>query len=613
MAKTGYQRNVNNHIVDTITPTAIEFHKNYFWFGDNLARVISVTNYPSRVNIGWLSRIANMEGAICSIHLSPADPAKLIENISKSIGELTSKINNGGNALMITRATQQLKDANILLQKIDQEQENVFFVTISIMIYASDMESLDKKTKRVLSALAGSKMKGRTIIFKQEEALLAASPYGICPQFIKDIGSRNMPSSTVAGSFPFSASGLNDGTGFIFGKDADGGIILIDTWLRGGDRTNSNWTILGLPGVGKSTAVKHIFLNEYSLGTKIIMIDPEREYRDLCENVGGKIINCGGGKGGRINPLQVKDVPIDEDDEEPGSESRLYRDEGCGLSPLALHFQTLRIFFKLYLRHIDDYEQAALEEVLEELYRRHGITWDTDTSKIPSTQYPVMKDLYDLLQEYANSDKFDIEKRRIYDRLALRLRSAAVGADAALWNGHTTIEADSDFIVLDTYDLQEADESIKRTQYFNVLTWAWQQIARDRDEKILLGVDEAYLIVDPEVPQALQFLRNVSKRIRKYSGGLAVITHSAVDFLDDEVKRFGQALLDNPCFKFLMGTDGKNLNELTQLLDLTEAEQELLAKKRRGQGLLIAGSKRVNAKVVVHDFELELFGKGGGK
>lgn len=614
MAKTGYQRNVNNHIVDTITPTAIEFHKNYFWFGDNLARVISVSNYPSRVNIGWLSRIANMEGAICSIHLSPADPAKLIENISKSIGELTSKINNGGNALMITRATQQLKDANTLLQKIDQEQENVFFVTISIMIYASDMESLDKKTKRVLSALAGSKMKGRTIIFKQEEALLAASPYGICPQFIKDIGSRNMPSSTVAGSFPFSASNLNDGTGFVFGKDADGGIILLDTWLRGGDRTNSNWTILGVPGVGKSTAVKHIFLNEYSLGTKIIMIDPEREYRDLCKNVGGKIINCGGGKGGRINPLQVKDVPIDdEEDNESDGDYRLYRDEGHGLSPLALHFQTLRIFFRLYLRNIDDIEQAILEEVLEELYSNHGITWSTDTSKLEPSQYPIMKDLYDLLLQKSIDESIDIEKRRLYDRLALRLRSAAIGADSSLWNGHTTIDADSDFIVLDTYDLQEADETIKRTQYFNVLTWAWQQIAKNREEKILLGVEEAYLTVDPEVPQALQYFRNVSKRIRKYYGGLAVITHSVVDFLDDSVRRYGQALLDNPCFKFLMGTDGKNLNELTQLLDLTEAEQELLAKKRRGQGLLIAGSKRVNAKVVVHDFELELFGKGGGK
>ncbi len=611
MAKKVAPRVVNNHILDIITPTAIEFHVNDFWFGDNLSRVICITNFPSRVRIGWLSRIANMEGVTCSIHLVPTDSSKLIENISKSIGELSSKINNGGNALMLSRATQQLKDANILMQKIDQEQENVFYVNISIMIYAQDKDSLEKKTKRVLSALAGSKMKGRTIMFKQEEALHAVSPYGICPQSIRDIASRNMPSSTVAGSFVFSTSGLNDGTGYIFGKDAEGGIILIDPWIRGGDRTNSNWTILGLPGVGKSTAVKHIFLNEYSQGTKIIIIDPEREYRDLCNNVGGKIINCGGGSGGRINPLQVKDIPLDE--ENGDNSDTLFSDEGHGMGALALHFQTLRIFFKLYLRNMDDIDQAILEEVLEELYTNFGITWSTDTSKIDNTKYPIMKDLYDLLLNKANDSTLDAEKKRLYDKLALRLRSAAIGADSSLWNGYTTIEADSDFIVLDTYDLQEADDTIKRTQYFNILTWAWQQIAKDREEKVLLGVDEAYLIVDPHVPQALQFLRNVSKRIRKYTGGLAVITHSAVDFLDEEVKRFGQALLDNPCFKFIMGCDGKNLKELSDLMDLTEAEQELLAKKKRGHGLLIAGSKRIHAKVEIADFEHVIFGKGGGK
>lgn len=604
-------RQVNNHIVDVITPMGIEFHASDFWFGENLGRVILVTNYPSRVRIGWLSRIANMEGVTCSIHLDPTDPSKLVENISKSIGELASKINNGGSALMLKRAEQQYKDANKLLQKIDQEQENVFFVTIAIMVTATDKETLERRSKKIESALAGSKMKGRTAIFKQEEALHAVSPYGVCPQSIKDIANRNMPVSTIAGAFPFNASGLNDGSGFIFGKDNQGGIVLIDTWLRGGDRTNSNWTVLGMPGVGKSTAVKHIFSNEYAQGTKIIIIDPEREYKELCENLRGQWINCGGGRGGRINPLQVKVVPKDDDEEK--EEDRIYKDEGKGMGALALHFQTLRTFFKLYLKDLNDVEMATLEELLERLYAKKGIFWDTDTSKIPNEQYPIMEELYEFaLEESKNEEYTDVKKER-YEKLSLLTRRLAVGADASLWNGHTTIDAKADFIVLDTHDLQEADDTIKRTQYFNILTWAWQQLSVDREEKVLLGVDEAYLVVDPEVPQALQFLRNVSKRIRKYMGGLAVITHSVVDFLDPSVRRHGQALLDNPCFKFFMGTDGKNLEELTNLMDLTEAEQEMLAKKKRGHGLLIAGSKRLHAKVELAEHEEELFGKGGGK
>jgi type IV secretory pathway VirB4 component len=604
-------RQVNNHIIDVITPMGIEFHQRDFYFGENLGRVLLVTKYPPRVKIGWLSRIANMEGVTCSIHMAPTtDVNKLIDNISKSIGELGGKINNGGSALMMQRAEQQYKDAETLLKKIDQEQEIVFYVTVAIMVIAKDKDELEKKSKSVEAALAGSKMKGRNAMFRQEEALLAVSPYGICSESIKEIASRNMPASTIAGAFPFNSSGLNDGSGYIFGKDNQGGLILIDTWLRGGDRTNSNWTILGAPGVGKSATVKHIFLNEYSQGTKIIVIDPEREYKDLCKNLNGQWINCGGGKGGRINPLQVKDVPKDEEEDE---EDILFKDEGNGMGALALHFQTLRTFFKLYLKNISDDLQATLEEALEELYRSKGIEWDTDTSKIPSEQYPVLKDLYNLAIDWSNNETFSQKKRERCESLALKLRSSAIGADSALWNGHTTIEANADFIVLDTHDLQEADDTIKRTQYFNILTWAWQQLSKDREEKVLLGVDEAYLVVDPEVPQALQFLRNVSKRIRKYEGGLAVITHSVIDFLDPAVRRHGQALLDNPCFKFFMGADGKNLEELTSLMNLTEAEQEMLAKKKRGHGLLIAGSKRIHATVQLADHELQLFGRGGGK
>jgi len=606
--KTKNNIQVNNHILNVITPMGIEFSPNYFVFGENYAKVLLIVAYPPRVKMGWLSRIANMEGVTCSIHLTPTDPYKLIENISKSIGELAAKINNGGSALMMQRAEQQYKDANLLLQKIDQEQENVYYVSVAIMITAPTKELLDRKSRKIESILAGSKMKGRTPMFRQEDALSAVAPFGCCPESIKEISNRNMPASTIAGSFPFVNSGINDMKGIVLGKDRNGGIVLIDLWSRSGDRTNSNLTILGAPGVGKSATIKHIFTFEYALGTTIIIIDPEREYKELCENVGGQWISCGGGLGGRINPLQVKEVPTDDDDEN----DVLYKDEGKGVGALALHFQTLRTFFNLYLKDIDNMDYAVLEEVLEELYFSRGITWETDTNKIPNEQYPIMSDLYELLYLKSQKEDNSIKKPR-YEKLALLLRKAAIGADATLWNGHTTISKQSNFIVLDTYDLQDADESIKTTQYFNILTWCWNQISKDRSEKVLLGADEAYLMIDPDVPQSIKFLRNVSKRIRKYEGGLAVISHSVVDFLDPAVKRWGQALLDNPSYKLFMGADGKNLEELTNLMNLTEAEIELLAKKNRGQGLFMAGSQRIEVNIELSDFELKLFGKGGGR
>ena len=132
---------------------------------------------------------------------------------------------------------------------------------------------------------------------------------------------------------------------------------------------------------------------------------------------------------------------------------------------------------------------------------------------------------------------------------------AAKGSDSFLWNGHSTLEADSQFVCLDTHSLQNAADNIKRTQYFNLLTWCWEQMSNNRGERVLLVCDEAYLMIDPQVPQSLAFLRNVEKRSRKYESALAIISHSVVDFLAPEIKMYGQALLDIPCYKILMGCD----------------------------------------------------------
>ena len=169
-----------------------------------------------------------------------------------------------------------------------------------------------------------------------------------------------------------------------------------------------------------------------------------------------------------------------------------------------------------------------------------------------------------------------------------------MGSDSFLWNGHSSIKTNTRCVYLDTHDLQNTSDNIKRTQYFNILTWCWQEMRKDRNERVLLICDEAYLMIDPSAPQSLVFLRNVEKRARKYEARIAIISHSVVDFLDPQIKMYGQALLDIPCFKIIMGTDGRNLHETKQLYNLTDAEEELLASKKRGNALVMIGLKRLH-------------------
>lgn len=442
----------------------------------------------------------------------------------------------------------------------------------------------------------------------QEQSFKTVSPYHTLEESIEEVLKRVMPMSSYIGGFPFSSSGYNDGTGYYFARDNGGGLVILDPWKRGNDRINTNFTIMGVAGVGKSTSVKHIALSEYMKGTKIIFIDPEREYKELCESLGGDWINAGGGINGKINPLQIRPTPVETDD-------KFYSDDGNGMGDMAIYIKNLDIFFSLYIPSLTDKEKAILKSLVIELYHKFGITWDIDINKLSNEDFPVFKDLYDLIEDKSKEQEACLKanEKNEYKDLALLLQDIALGSDAFLWNGKSTIETNTRCICLDTHDLQNTSDSIKRTQYFNLLTWCWQQMSADRAEPVLLICDEAYLMIDPNVPQSLVFLRNVEKRARKYEAGIAIISHSVVDFLDPRIKMYGQALLDIPCYKILMGCDGKNLIETKELYNLTDAEEELLSRKKRGNALLMIGSKRLHVNFEIPEYKLDFMGKAGGR
>lgn len=586
-----------NDLVDSFAPVALDFKSSSLTFGDQEAQVMVILNYPPKVNAGWLSRVAAIPGVICSIHVRPTETDQLIQNINKSIGELGGKIEQGGNALTMGRSKQAMEDAQELLRKLDMEQQQVFDMAVVLMVLAPDKDSLARRTRQVQASLAASGMRARPAMFLQEQGLLAVGPWAICPQEIFEMAKRNMPSETVAASFPFTAAGINDGTGVLLGKDAEGGIVLVHVWARGEDRTNSNFVIMAKSGAGKSFAVKMLVLREWCQGTKFIIIDPEREYRDLCHQLGGSWVNCGGGKG-KINPFQIRDAGLFDNDEEDDND-----DDVFGQGPLAFHLQTLRTFFSLYMRDLTDIEKALLEETLVEVYVDYGVTWETDPNTIKV--WPTTIELYEKIAQKATKDPAN------YGRLAALLRRTAEGADAGLWAGQTSVSADNDLVILDVYNLQQASDEVRRAQYFNILTWAWSKIAEDRETRIVLVVDEAWLLIDPQTPQALQFLRETSKRIRKYEGALWVISQNVVDFLDRAVIRFGQAILDNPTYKLLLAQGEKDLEALSQLMNLSEAETELLATAKRGEGLFVAGNQRIRLRVEAAPYEMDYLTGGG--
>lgn len=603
----------NNALLNLISPIGLNFQKNTATIGENTGKIYGLVRYPTQPDYGWLSKITNIPGTIASFHFKPVNNADFIDALNRNITNERAIQNSTKDTLSRQRAKKSADDGEKLLESIDQNGEPVGMLSTTVMPFANDQIAFEKVRRKAVSTLTASKCKVRLLSDLQHRAFKHMSPMYTTDEYVKQVTIRPVPLSAVMGGFANSSSGFNDGSGYYVAKDASGGLVILDFWLRSNDRTNTNFALLGIQGQGKSTAIKHIAISEYMKGTKIIITDPQGEYRHTCKKLGGDWINAGGGENGRINPLQIRATPKDDDDED--EKLRVYTDEGHGMGDMALYIKHLEVFFSIYLPELDAVEKAILKSTLIELYNEFKIYWDTDINILKPEDFPIMEDLYNLLLKKA-AEKEKTRKgndSNIYDKLSILLEDAAKGSDSALWNGYTTIDPKSRFICLVTKDLQNAPDNIKCAQYFNINSWKWKLMTEDPTDPVLSLYDEAYLMIDNKVPQSLAFLRNGIKSSRKFEAGIGVISHSVVDFLDPSVKMYGQALLDSPCYKIIFGADGQNLKEISSLYNLTGAEEELLSSKQRGHALMMIGSKRLHVNFDIPEYKFEYIGTAGGR
>jgi len=633
---------VNEALLNIITPSAIDFKDGFITIGETVGKCYAISRYDKNYDYGWLASLCNIPGTSTIIQYRHTDPSKLKKLYDKTIKEQRDKLNTVRNDSERQLCERIINDAKKMINSIVNGGEPIGYVNILLYPQAQTKDKLSLIVKQVNGQVQLRDCNMKPLRFREEACFETISPYGVPNIDAFTIGERNMPLRTLLGGFPMSSTGLNDKGGFFYGKTTDGRLVILNTWLRIGDRTNSNIYIQGVPGVGKSTGVKSLFTKEYAYGTKIIVYDIEQEYIETAmrPNIKGDIIDCGGGENGLINPLQIKIYPkikkeemstlseieieeikadggfvLEEIEIEEGQEKKQkLKKQKMVYSDMALHIQSLRVFFHLYKKW--DYasdKMAYLEKALIEVYEAYGITWDTDVSMLNNRQFPILTNLYEKLLAEAKKKEYSKKKQEVYVSMCDDLYSCVYGADQFLWNGYTTINPKSRFIVLNTSRLQEADENVKNAQYYNITTWTWEQMSKNRNERVIAATDEGYNYMDPENIPLAKFLRNITKRSRKYEAGFVFITHSVVDILDPAVRRYGQALIDNSCYKILMGTEAKNLKDTVELLKLTDAEANVLASQQRGRCVFVAGSSRMAMNIIVNDDLLKMFGTGGGR
>lgn len=599
----GSKTAINENLLNIIAPTILKFDTKGIQIGENLARCYIVSKYPSSLEYSWLGKLSNVQGVIMLSEFIQKAEEPLISALSRNISDNKVKAISERDDYKRMQAEKRVEDGQNILKQIEEKGESIGVMANIMLVLGNSEEALKRNSEKLMNTAIGLGCNIRPIPFFQEDGFISVSPYGHTTDIMKELAGRVTLLSTYIGGFFNLSEGFSDEQGFYFAKDINGKLMIMDLWKRGGDRTNSNIVAVGAPGKGKSTAIKKIILNEYMLGTKILIVDPEREYDTIVKDLGGDWINLGGSNKGNINPLEIKPVSLDDNENE---------DEFNGVGALALHLQNLEVFFGLCLADVTERQKTLLNKNLIELYNKFNIFWDTDVSSLKNEDFPIISDLYDILVKNKGLEK---DKKTIedYNDLILYIGNLINGQDQFLFNKHTSLHTESKIVCLDTYDLNNSSERIKKAQYFNIISWCWQQITKDRHEKIMLICDEAYLLIDPEIPQTLIGLRNIGKRCRKYEGALVVISQSIIDFLDPRIKMYGQALLTLPCYKIFLGSDGKDLQEIVDVFELKQIHKDIIQAGVQGRGLLINGSKHYIFNMELADYEAKyiLGGKGG--
>ena len=587
-----------------IAPKGLQFKPTDFIISGKYATILTAISYPKYINPGFLANLTNISGVkIVAKHI-PIEFSTLSNMLNKEIADLKTRYQTENDNTIQERIRQDYESLENFIQMLAATQARIFDFQLHLMITADNPEELEMKKVQVLSYVDALGMRAIPLMFEQEKVLKSIIP--IFPkQDIEDRIGTPIPSITISAMYPFVFDSIKDpGDSTLLGVDFSGGVVLFNQFLfkikKEHNRNNANVIILGTSGSGKSTASKLLIRSHIRNGHKVVCIDPEGELEEMCKNVGGSYLDLGkGGEFGMINPLEIVS---DADDEELA--------EGLGYTVLTRTLQSLKAFMKYYSPTIEEDVLTMFSEVVQDTYKRYKIDFDTDFSQLTSQDYPTFDDVYATIKGRLLSMPDKTRERDVMERLELKVRPLTKEL-RYYFNGHTTLNIESDIIAFNIKELMNSDENIRNALFFNILKFAWG-LCLDKETTTVLCVDEAHVLLSSRNELGAEFLAQIQRRARKYNTGTIIITQQPTDFAAPNLIMHGKAIFDNASYYLVMGLKKQAVDDLSLLIDLNESEMDSIKYYNQGEALFICGSRRMRIHILVTQEELDSFGSGGG-
>ena len=588
-----------------IAPKGIDFRDpTTFRLGDKYCTILSVISYPKSIEHGYLANLTNIPGVKVIIKHIPIDFALMRKMIDKEIADLKTRFQKENDHTLQERIRQDYESLEAFISQLAASNAHIYDFQMHVMLSANSKDELENAKMEIKTYMISLDMRAIPLMFEQEKVLKSVVP--IFPkQDIEDRIGTPIPSNTIAAMYPFVFDSIKDpGLSTLLGIDFSGGIVLFNQFLyqikKENNRNNANMLILGSSGSGKSTAAKLLLRNHFRNEYKVICIDPEGELEEMCKNFGGDFIDLGkGGSYGMINPFEI--VLDSDEDEITGAQAN---------SILTRTLSTLKAFMVYYSPNIDEDVLALFSDVVQDTYKRFNIDFNTDFSKFKSSDYPTFDDVYATIKGRLLSMPEKTREKDIMERLEIKIRPFTKEL-RFYFNGHTSIEPTSNFIVFNIKEVINSDSSIRNALFFNILKYAWS-LCLDKSVNTVLSVDEAHVLLGSRNELGAEFLAQIQRRSRKYNTGTIIITQQPTDFAADNIIIHGKAIFDNASYYLAMGLKKQAVEDLSKLIDLNENEMEAIKRFSQGQGLFVCGSRRMQINVVLTQEELDSFGSGGG-
>ena len=587
---------------DCIAPSTIKFMNNYYIVGDSYRCVWAIREYPpSTEEQAMLSKIADRNGVTLRIYhrlVDAMEQKRIVQNAMRKNKMKTT----GTDVTECVEAEGNLQDVIELLANIRRNRECLLHCAVFIELKAKSLDELKDLQSEVAMELTRSKISVDRLTLRQKEGFLSVLPVGF-NQFGTQF-ERVLPASSVANLYPFNYSGKTDPHGLYIGRDKYGTNILVDLDRRAEDKTTSNILILGNSGQGKSYLMKLLLINIRESGKKVIVLDPEAEYEDLCNNLGGCYIDFLSGEY-KINPLEPKawsDNSEQTDEDSPEAFKKVTR--------LSQHIAFLKDFFRCY-KEFNDTQIDTIEILLSKLYARFGITDTTDYTEKKSTDFPTMEDFYKLCEEefmtYDKTRKYLYTEETLQE-VCLGINSMCVGSESKYFNGHTNI-TDGDFLCFGVKGLMDSNKRLKDAMLFNILSYMSNQLLGEGNTAA--SIDELYLFLTNMT--AIEYIRNAMKRVRKKDSSVILASQNIEDFLIPSIREFTKPLFSIPTHQFLFNAGQINPKEYMDALQIEPSEFELIKYPERGTCLYRCGNERYLLQVTAPEYKSAIFGSAGGR